>query len=77
MTVGIVGTKRTIDSNAYVRELNKINPKIQVIQTATPKLVPMIESGKLNQIVLENYLKPLIAKKIDVLILACTHYNSE
>lgn len=74
MTVGIIGTQRTIDSGAYLRELVKINPKLNVIQKATPKLVPMIEKGHFDHPITQNYLKPLKAKKIEVLILACTHY---
>ncbi len=74
MTVGIIGTQRTIDSKAYLRELTKINPRLKVIQKATLKLVPMIEKGHFDHTVLQNYLKPLVAKKIDALILACTHY---
>ena len=71
--IGLIGTLRTTDSGAYVQELEKINPKIKLFAKATPKLVPMTESGKYNEKILSNYLMPF--KKADSLILACTHYG--
>lgn len=75
MTVGIIGTKRTIDSKAYIRELAKQNAKVKILQKATPKLVQMIEAGSMGREILENYLSPFKSQKIDALILACTHYG--
>lgn len=75
-TIGIIGTKATIDSGAYQEEIKNLNPHLKVVQNSAPLLVPLIESGRANKsetkIILEDYLKPL--KKIDTLILACTHY---
>jgi glutamate racemase len=75
MTVGLIGTKRTVDSFAYSHELAKVKAKTKLFAQTTPKLVPMIERGKLDTQILKNYLQPLQAKKIDALILACTHYG--
>lgn len=76
--IGIIGTTATINSGAYPREINELNPKIKVYSQAAPLLVPLIEDGRINnpetRLILESYLKPLQAKKIDSLILACTHY---
>jgi len=75
--VGVIGTNRTIESNAYLREFKKYHPKLQVYQRATPLLVPIIESGNLDKLdeVLDHYLKPLIRRNIDTLVLGCTHYG--
>ena len=77
--IGVIATEATVASRAFVRELTKLNPKVQVFQKACPLLVPLIEAGKQNsgemKLVLEKYLHPLIHKKIDVLILGCTHYG--
>ena len=77
--IGVIATEATVASRAFVRELTKLNPKVQVFQKACPLLVPLIEAGKQNseemQLVLEKYLRPLIRRKIDVLILGCTHYG--
>ena len=76
--IGVIGTEGTVSSGAYVREIKNLNPKIKVFQQACPLLVPMIEAGEHNwegtDLILKQYLKPLIKKKIDTLILGCTHY---
>lgn len=76
--IGILGTKATINSNAYEIELKKINPSLEVIQQSAPLLVPLIEEGWLKKpetkMILKKYLHPLKTKQIDALILGCTHY---
>ena len=74
--VGIIGTTRTIDSRAYLRELKKYDAKRKAVQLATPLLTPIIEAGNLDKVdeVLEHYLKLLQKEKISTLILGCTHY---
>jgi glutamate racemase len=71
--IGLIGTLRTIDSTAYLQELQKINPKIKLLARATPKLVSMIESGNYEEKILKNYLVPF--KNTEILILGCTHYG--
>ncbi|MEA3398794.1 MAG: aspartate/glutamate racemase family protein, partial [Patescibacteria group bacterium] len=76
--IGIIGTQATIESGAYQNELRKINPKIKVFKKAAPLLVPLVESDWLGRpetkMILKKYLRPLKNKKIDTLILGCTHY---
>lgn len=76
--VGIIGTKATINSNAYEIELKKINPSLKIEQQSAPLLVPLIEEGWLKRpetkMILKKYLRPLKTKQIDALILGCTHY---
>lgn len=76
--IGLIATERTTHSNIYEIELQKINPAVQLHSVATPLLVPLIEHGgeKYLDLVLEDYLAPLLAKNIDCLILGCTHYVS-
>lgn len=77
--IGVIATKTTVTSNAFTHELQKLDRDIQVFQNACPLLVPLIESGehrsKATDFFLQKYLKPLLAKKIDTLILGCTHYD--
>jgi len=77
--IGVIGTKATVNSKAFVREINKVLPKAKVLQEACPLLVPFIEDGgknkKILNLVLSEYLDDLIKSKIDKLILACTHYE--
>lgn len=77
--IGIIGTKTTINSKAFVREITKVLPKAQVFQQACPLLVPYIEDSgrnkKILQLILEEYLIGLKKKNINCLLLACTHYE--
>lgn len=77
--VGVIATTATVASGAFVRELTKIDSGVRVFQRACPLLVPLVEAGKQNspeiQTILEKYLRPLVRKKIDALILGCTHYG--
>ncbi len=74
--VGILATAATVNSKTYEKEFKKINPRIRVYQQPAPLLVPFIENAEWHLImpVLKEYLKPLLSKKIDTLILGCTHY---
>jgi len=76
--VGVIGTKGTINSQAYIKEIEKFNPQLEVLQQATPLLVPLIEEGwqksAVTKKVLRIYLQPLKLAKVDTLILGCTHY---
>lgn len=74
--VGVIATASTAKSHAYKRELLKINPAVKVYERAAPKLVPLIEANRLGDVnpALKVYLKPLLEKKIDCLVLGCTHY---
>ena len=66
----VMATDATINSHIFKNGINK-----NIYEVATPKLVPMIESNKLDNIgiVLEDYLS-LYKNKIDSLVLGCTHY---
>jgi glutamate racemase len=76
--IGVIATKATVNSNAYKKFIRKFNKHIQVIQLATPLLVPIIEEGFRNTPVskhaLEAYLSHKKFEDIDTLILGCTHY---
>ena len=76
--VGVIGTPSTIKSEAYDREIKKIDSKLQVYSKACPLFVPLAEEGWENEeialLIAKKYLKSLKEKGIDVLILGCTHY---
>ncbi len=75
--IGIIGTKRTIESCIYAKKITKQSNK-KVKSLATPLLAPMIEEGfsnnKISQTIINSYLQKKNLKNIDALILACTHY---
>lgn len=76
--VGLIGTRRTIQSGIYARKLKENYPDLTLHSLATPLLVPMIEEGFFNnQIshdIIEKYLNDPAFKGIEALILGCTHY---
>jgi len=77
-SIAVIGTKATINSDAYQKEIHKINPQLNVFQYATPLLVPLIEEGWHNKpetnMILKKYLRPIKSKQVKTLILGCTHY---
>ena len=76
--IGIIGTHNTVKSKAYNKLLLSINPKLKIFSQACPLFVPIIEEGlenhQITKIISGEYLYPLIYKKIEALILGCTHY---
>lgn len=76
--VGLIGTKRTVQSGVYSRKITEGNKNITLHSLATPLLAPMIEEGFFNnQIsheIIAQYLFDPELKNIEALILACTHY---
>ncbi|BAG14163.1 glutamate racemase [Endomicrobiia bacterium] len=75
--IGIIGTEGTINSKSYLREINRIS-KSKVYQQACPLFVPLVEegwsSGEITDSIVKKYIEPLLNKKIDTLVLGCTHY---
>lgn len=76
--VGLIGTKRTVQSGVYLRKIEEAKKNIKLHSLATPLLAPMIEEGFFdNQIsheIIAQYLTDPELQKIETLILACTHY---
>jgi glutamate racemase len=76
--IGVIGTKGTIKSGIHAEKLTAASKNLEVYGLATPLLVPMIEEGffnnKISHAVIDSYLSRPKLKKIDALILGCTHY---
>lgn len=76
--VGIIGTKRTIESGAYNSKLLEQNSNIKIASLATPLFVPMIEEGfifdDISNAIIRTYLSDKVLAGIDSLVLGCTHY---
>ena len=77
--IGVLATEGTVRSGAFARELHKLDRTVKIFQQAAPLLVPLVEEGehksKAAQLILKNYLRPLLTNRIDTLILGCTHYG--
>jgi len=78
--VGLLATEGVVASEAYLREIAKLDSSIRVFQKACPLLVPIIEAGEQDWegagMIVRRYLAELMAGAgtIDALLLACTHY---
>jgi len=76
--VGVIGTSGTIGSHKYVDALRKYDKSIRVYQEETGLFVPLVEEGwtrhPVVRMIINEYLLPLRKRKIDTLILGCTHY---
>lgn len=76
--IGLIGTRATVSSASYEREIMKLNQEAQVFSKACPLFVPLVEEGfsegRVAELVAEKYLAELVTKGIDTLILGCTHY---
>lgn len=76
--VGVIGTRATVNSNAYTHALRHITEGIEVIPRECPLFVPLAEEGwvehPVTHMVAREYLLPLRREGIDTLILGCTHY---
>lgn len=76
-TVGIIGTRRTIESNIFAQKMKAMHSS-QLKMLATPLLAPIIEEGysdhPITDAVLNEYLTRPELKDIQALVLACTHY---
>ncbi len=75
--IGVIGTEATIESGAYLDAFNAA-PQLEITAIACPKFVEFVErgetSGRAITAVAEEYLRPLLDKGIDTLVLGCTHY---
>lgn len=76
--VGVIGTRATVESQAYEKVFHRLNPTIKVWSKACPLFVSLVEENWVDQSetdsIAQKYLTPLLQHKIDTLILGCTHY---
>ncbi|MFH1761916.1 MAG: glutamate racemase [bacterium] len=76
--IGLIATVGTVNSGAYQKRIKEIKQELEIFAEATPLFVPLIEGGLIDKEetkkVAREYLRPLLDKGIDTLILGCTHY---
>ena len=76
--VGILVTQATATNKRFLALVKKHSVGVDVFIQPCPGLVELIEKGEINsyqcESLLRNYLSPLLAKKVDTIVLGCTHY---
>jgi glutamate racemase len=76
--VGVLATKGTLSSELFAETSDMYAQHIEIVETVGNGLVEAIESGRKDFPetfgLLQNLLRPMIEKKIDHLVLGCSHY---
>ena len=76
--IGIIGTEGTIASFSYQKALKKIDSSFKIIAKPCPLFVSLAEEGYIDKpaarLIAKDYLSDIKQKKIDTLVLGCTHY---
>ncbi|NOY86305.1 MAG: glutamate racemase [Deltaproteobacteria bacterium] len=76
--VGVIGTRGTVLSGAYQQAISALDKSVKITAVSCPLFVPLVEEGWLDEEVTYRiagrYLKPLLEKDVDTLVLGCTHY---
>ncbi len=76
--IGVMATAATVRSRAFSRAVTALNPDVEVLEIGCPDLVPIIESGRIDEpetlLVLKKYVDTMKAAKVDAIILGCTHF---
>ncbi len=76
--IGLLATQATVASGKHAAKARCLKPDAELIGVPCPKFVPLIESGRLEGAEVEQavfeYMRPLCAKRVQSVILGCTHY---
>ncbi len=76
--IGVIGTRATIEGGVYEKLLQQLSVTGEIVTAACPLFVPLVEegwvSGPIVELVVARYLKDMCSRRIDALILGCTHY---
>lgn len=78
--IGVIATEATVESGAYERVIREASQdrEVKIFSRACPLFVPLVEEGETGsqvaRLIAEQYLAPLREKRIDTLVLGCTHY---
>lgn len=80
--VGVIATERTVNSGAYTQAVAALDPMVVVHARPTALLVSLAEEGWFDhpatEATVRAYLQPWLAdpavRRIDTLVLGCTHY---
>lgn len=76
--IAVLGTRATIHSGIYQKEIKLLLPSATVFPIACPLLAPLVEERFLDhqatKLVIKEYLAPLKEHRVDTILLGCTHY---
>lgn len=77
--IGVLATTATVKRQAYDAAFAALLPQSEVFSNGCPLLVPLVEEGwtegEIPRRIVEHYAEPILDKRIDTLVLGCTHYE--
>lgn len=77
-TIGILATEGTLNGKLFQETKNRFGQGVEIDLEVANDLVELVEAGKRNsdeaRKTLERYLRPMMTKGADHLVLGCTHY---
>jgi len=84
--LALIGTQRTIESAAYPKAIHALDASVEIYEAVTPELTTIVEACTNDEMavcvqkrgeyyhLVEGYLRPLLKRQPDTLLLGCTHY---
>ncbi|WP_438950778.1 glutamate racemase [Porticoccus sp.] len=77
--IGVLATPRTLETNAFFSLAERYASGVKIEVQSCPDLAAQIESLSFDSdrtiALLKRYISPLLEKRVDTIILGCTHYN--
>lgn len=77
-TIGVLATKGTFMGRLYNSTLRRFATGVRVVEKVGTGLVDIVESGRVDSSesmrLLERYIRPMINRGADHIVLGCTHY---
>lgn len=76
--VGVLATTQTLSSQRFSSLVRRHAAEVQVFEQPCPGLVEQVEAGEFGSAatrsLVEQYVRPLLEKGADTIVLGCTHY---
>ncbi|MGB0881661.1 MAG: glutamate racemase [Vicingaceae bacterium] len=74
--IGVLATEGTLKSELFLSTSEQFRDSLEIIEVKGIGLVRLIESGRIEEteVLLKEYLYPLVQKGVDNIVLGCTHY---
>ncbi len=76
--VGVLATPATFQGELYASVVERFGAGVELLKSTCPGLVQQIEAGDLagpkTRAILETALRPMLERRIDTIVLACTHF---
>lgn len=76
---GVLATTQTLKSTSFNNLASSFSSKVKIERQACPGLMEQVESlnldGEKTELLIKQYVLPLLKKGADNIVLGCTHYS--